>query len=785
MIQTQETPQQAVQRLAAKALRDGYKLEALHSYTDTQGTPLYWRIRAKHPQTAGKWIRPMKLHGQGFKLGEPDFPKGKPLYRLHELVMRADDPVMIVEGEMCADRLAQIGMLATTSGGTSSADKADWRALTGRSVTIWPDYDEAGKQYAEAVKATLLKLDCSVRVIDVEVLGLGPKGDAVDWLNTNPQATAAQVFELVCVEGNELLTQETPTPLAVSADENECAYSGGRFVFSEEGVFFIGSDKNGREKAPVWLCSPLSVIAKTRNTKSSEWGRLLAWQDDDQVRHQWAMPLALLQSNGADVRSELARLGLAISPIKAAQDLLLAYLQVWPVKAQARCVDRLGWHGAVYVMPNESIGQTDEIVVFQQAQAIEPAFAVAGSAEQWRDAVAALAVGNSRLVFALSVAFAGMLAEIVGEDSGGFHLRGSSSSGKSTALKVAASVWGHPHTYPRLWRATANGLEGLAALHNDGLLILDELSQLDPKEAGEAAYLLANGQGKTRASRIGAARQAARWSLLFLSAGEESLSALMGRVGKKANVGQEIRLADIEADAGAGMGSFEELHHQPTPAAFALALQEAATRYHGAVGIEWLRYIVNDRPKLADYLVESMRQFVEETAPKEAAGQVLRVVRRFALVAAAGELATHYGLTGWPEGEAITAAQKCFAAWLEAFGGTANREERGMLSQVRAFFESHGASRFEDMDAIGQRILNRAGFYRYKNGIREYMVLPEAFEREVCQGFDAKAVSRALKKAGWLASSGDGRATQKVRLPGIEAITRVYVFTSTMWEAEE
>ncbi|CEK09175.1 DUF927 domain-containing protein [Legionella hackeliae] len=39
-------------------------------------------------------------------------------------------------------------------------------------------------------------------------------------------------------------------------------------------------------------------------------------------------------------------------------------------------------------------------------------------------------------------------------------------------------------------------LEGLASLHNDGLLILDELSQMDPREAGEAAYLLANGQGK-------------------------------------------------------------------------------------------------------------------------------------------------------------------------------------------------------------------------------------------------------------------------------------------------
>lgn len=571
----------------------------------------------------------------------------------------------------------------------------------------------------------------------------------------------------------------------MSMDSVAHNYGGGRFEISPHGVFFIGTDKDGNELSPRWICSPLSVVAMTRDAKSGEWGRLLEWRDDDQVRHQWAMPLELLQGDGSDVRRELARLGLSIAPSKAARDLLASFLQVWPVQARARCVERLGWHGSVYVTPAESIGQDEEIVVFQNAHALEPAFAVSGTADEWRGSVAALASGNSRLVFALSVAFAGALADVVGEDSGGFHLRGGSSSGKSTALKAAASVWGDPSAYPRLWRATANGLEGLAALHNDGLLILDELSQIDPKEAGEAAYLLANGQGKARASRTGAARQSARWRLLFLSAGEESLTALMARAGRKANAGQEIRLADIEADAGAGMGVFEVLHDQPSPAALALAVKDAAIRYHGAAGLAWLRRIVKDRSKLADFIADGIRQFVEESAPSDAAGQVLRVARRFALVALAGELAIHYGLTGWPEGEAINAARKCFAVWLESFGGIGNREERAMLAQVRAFFEAHGASRFEDVTATSdQRIPNRAGFYRTgANGAREFMVLPEAFKRDVCQGFDVKTITAALLKAGWLAPGEGSRATQKPRIPGIGP-TRCYVLTGRMWEGE-
>lgn len=80
---------------------------------------------------------------------------------------------------------------------------------------------------------------------------------------------------------------------------------------------------------------------------------------------------------------------------------------------------------------------------------------------------------------------------------------------------------------------------------------------------------------KAPASRNGTARAAQRWRLLFLSAGEESLSALMARVAKRTNAGQEVRLADIEADAGAGMGAFEVLHEHESPAALALALKDA------------------------------------------------------------------------------------------------------------------------------------------------------------------------------------------------------------------
>lgn len=195
-----ETPQQAARRLAAAAIRDGYEPEALHVYTDKDGNPLHWRIRLKRPGMGEKWIRPMKLNGEGYVLGEPQYPSGKPLYRLHEMASRPDAPLIVVEGEWCADALARVGVLATTSGAADSAGKADWKPLAGRRVLIWPDNDESGQRYTSTVGDTLLALSCTVRFVDVAVLNLPPKGDAVDWLRANPQATEADIFALPTIE---------------------------------------------------------------------------------------------------------------------------------------------------------------------------------------------------------------------------------------------------------------------------------------------------------------------------------------------------------------------------------------------------------------------------------------------------------------------------------------------------------------------------------------------------------------------------------------------------------
>jgi 5S rRNA maturation endonuclease (ribonuclease M5) len=195
-----ESAKEGARRLAAPALRDGFIPEALHLYADEKGDATYWRIRAKNPSTGAKWIRPMRRGESGtFELGEPQFTNGKPLYRLDELSRRLDETVLICEGEKAADALSRIGVVATTSGGADSADRTDWTALAKRRVLIWSDNDEPGARYGAAVAEKLTAIGCVASLINVVALALPEKGDAADWCQANPQATADDVLTLATV----------------------------------------------------------------------------------------------------------------------------------------------------------------------------------------------------------------------------------------------------------------------------------------------------------------------------------------------------------------------------------------------------------------------------------------------------------------------------------------------------------------------------------------------------------------------------------------------------------
>jgi putative DNA primase/helicase len=412
-------------------------------------------------------------------------------------------------------------------------------------------------------------------------------------------------------------------------------------------------------------------------------------------------------------------------------------------------------------------------------------------------------VGNSRAAFAVATALAGpLLAWAQGVTGGGIHYTGQTSIGKTTCFLLAASVWGKgtekdPDSYMQKWRATSNGLEYQGEQHNDCTLILDELGQMDAGDAGNAAYMLADGMGKTRGKGAGGLRPKPTWRLLFLSSGELTLAQHMETVGKKMKGGQEVRLIPIPTEVKEG-SALETFHEFASGHELSSFVQHNAARCYGTVGRAWLEYLVAHTDGLGAALRERMDAIEAQIVPAGASGQVKRGGRRFALIAAAGEMATAAGLTAWPAGEATRATHMCFDAWLKLRGGPGSSEKTNMLRQVRAFLETHGDGRFamwhRGADDHAAKTLHRAGVRRMlnedgepiktnsqhgaefgdnmpasvgENVSYEYFVLAETFKTEVCKGFDVQAVCAVLLEHGSLIVKEPGRYSIKTKLPGI------------------
>lgn len=543
------------------------------------------------------------------------------------------------------------------------------------------------------------------------------------------------------------------------------------FVNDNTGLYRLEEDQEGAVQE-VWLGPRLDVLGMTRDTSSGAWGLYIEWRDPDGQLHRWAMPLSMLSRDDSTWHSTLADGGWIGAPGRKNRQSIATYLATSRPKARVRCVERTGWHGPVYVFPDEVVGSTGEMVVLQHEVA-ESVYRRGGTLEGWQECLATLAQGNSRLVLAISAAFAAALLEVAGKESGGLNFVGGSSTGKSTALHAAGSVCGGGGIsgFVRNWRATSNGLEGLAAMHCDSLLALDELGQADARAVSEAVYMLANGSGKSRATRDGTHRTPATWRTLVLSSGEIGLALkIQEEMGRTVKAGQEVRLVDIPADAGKGLGLFENLHGHASPTVFADSIKRAAATHYGHAFRAFTARMVADMDNARTEVLKAIPAFVARACPAEADGQVRRVAARFALCAVAGEMATEWGILPWRAGEAIEAAMRCLGEWIAARGGAGASEDRAILSAVRLFIEQHGAARFQDLDADGNanadRCINRAGFRRKAQAGHEFIFLPSVFSAEVLRGHDASRATKVLKQAGWLRTNEKGLQV-KVALPGL------------------
>ena len=532
------------------------------------------------------------------------------------------------------------------------------------------------------------------------------------------------------------------------------------------------------------------ILGRVRDPIGEGWARLLRWRDADNVWHSYAITDASLHGDPKAVFSELASRGLEITTSKHRPH-LIHYLNQAETPHRVTEVPTTGWHEVadkkIFALPKQIIGAFNGEKVIVRGAADNSPFESRGTLADWKASIGHLADGHARAVFEISAAFAAPLLKLLGMEGGGFHLYGRSSMGKTTLVKAAASVWGKGATDPGFvcsWRSTANHLEAVAALHTDTILPLDELGVVEAKEAAAAVYSLTSGVGKGRANRDGRARRSLFWCVIVLSTGEIRLTDKLVEDRRKAHIGQQVRLVDIPADAGRGFGVFDRQGDDGGSQILADKITEAAQTYYGTAGPEFVRKLIADGDLGK---IQQMIELFRRNAPKDPDGQVLRVVDRFGLVAAAGELAIQFDIVPWNDGAAIEAAKECFDAWFAGRGGAGAGEDMAAISQVRLFIEKHGEARFEPIGASNGPlpIRDRAGWRRGDGDAREWLILPETWKTEVCASLNPTAVAKALAARGMLKPDSESGYSRPERIAGNQKPVRVYVITmAIMTEVE-
>ena len=549
------------------------------------------------------------------------------------------------------------------------------------------------------------------------------------------------------------------------------------YIFKDDELY---SEIEG--KASVKVSDKIEVLAESRDDDSNNWGKVVKFKDPDNTIKTLVIPYNQLGSNAKELEENLRSKGLRIYNFKA----LKQYLSDFVTSNRIRCVDKIGWYNQVFVFPDGSvIGNSDESIIYY-GNNISKEFNINGTLEDWQENISRYCQGNSRLLLAISTAFAGTLLYVTGQESGGIHFVGNSSTGKSTILRVACSVYGDKN-FMKTWRATDNGLEGIAATRNDTLLVLDELGQVDPNKAGESIYMLGNGDGKIRSNRNGSAKKNNNWRFLYLSSGEKDLNDCATESKKQVKAGQTVRFLSIPAEPKENSyGAFETLHHKDSGKAFSEYLNEVVRNYYGTAAREFIHCVVNDGfEKIANDFRIFLNDAEQKYLPAEADNQVKRAFNRFMLIAFAGEYATQKGITCWDDKESLNACVTCFNDWIQRRGGIKDQEPQSLLEQVRHFFEQHHSSRFYTV--FGNNNYDESKTYNMVGiAVKEdddkckYYVYSQSL-KEVCIGYDLDFARNTLYNAGWIEN-------QKPKQVGIRNDMlrgkRFYIFTSKVWEDE-
>lgn len=798
--------------------RDGfYKTVTVYPYLDRDGVAFNYIVRwdwkdAKgdpdkdiHPFTFGRlrkdkdseWQKP-KWHCRNIGGIASRIP-----YNLDQIAKRPDATILIVEGEKTADAASKIypDLVVTTSqNGSKSPQLTDWSYLKDRKVILCPDNDISGFKYVYTIYDFL----CIAGAYSVEIINIknwfSKKGDDL----ADPLPSALHVSDEEKRALYDALLQDT-TELMVSKPVDV-----ERFFNGKDGLLYEYLDKDGNKKYK-------TIVSTNIYIKS--------FFDGGNGKEDAGLIFSLINRNSRYVEICLLNKSMA-SLVKFKEDLLPKAVPVidWKIfeiflttaKNDGNNIMTLAKKSGLY---RDNDGQYCFVLLNKfrygskqftfQADYENNLFQKKGCCYSWIKNVGKDVGVNSRLCLACCVSFSSIFYEFMKWDSKGFHLVGSSSSGKTTALKIALSIWGEYESQLLTWQTSTTALENRAVEMNNTGLFLDELSQADPSKLKGVAYMLSQGKGNDRGrpDRAGN-RERLTWKTNPLSTGEEDQEAIFKKINVDAKTGELLRFLNIEADTQAGFGifdvlpdkyhkgSYEGLKDDQKASAYSDDLIKAINEDYGVIGVAFIKRFVDEinnrgdsfKREIEDKVNQGVKDFL--CTLQTASGQIIRVAKDFVRMGVIGEYATEWGFTGWEAGDATNSARRCFENWLAKWGTLGSREELTILESIKATIQRDKAQ-FSELTPITKQYStfseltpprDKKGSYYKDDNQEEVYAFTSSELLAISPNKNVNVIIAALKTKGCL-MQGDGGKTPK-RLYVNKNRCRYYVITSKLFEEE-
>jgi len=394
------------------------------------------------------------------------------------------------------------------------------------------------------------------------------------------------------------------------------------------------------------------------------------------------------------------------------------------------------------------------------------ALTTGGTLEGWLEAVRTV-VHLPRVMFGLYAALVPPLLRILGCANFIVDFCGATSKGKTTVLRLAASVWGLPTEAPPSliggWTATRVAIERVCSVSCDLPVFLDDTSTaLRPTEVSSALYSIANGMGKQRGALRGS-QKLARWRTVCLSSGEAPATSFTQDGGTRA------RCLELW---GSPFG--------PVTSETARLVNELSlviSEHHGHLGplvVQWLL----DHPESYDGLRHLWRTFQRDLLQARP-GVEGRLAGYFAAVLVAEELASHICPGLRPQGKRPP-EEDLVVLWeqIAAEGAGADTARSALLhleswcaSNQHRFFGRH----LVDKDGNPKLSIGGwAGKWDPNAEQWEYVaILPDVLHKILKEaGHQPDAILRLWDERGWLVSDKGRHRTKRIRIDG--TIARCY-----------